>query len=257
MKSRISLSFLALAGLIMVVGLACGTTTNTPTIAPPPPPTQVILPTIAPTLIPTQPPPKPTIEPTIGPADYFTEDFSQDPGSLWSLVLRGPGRENTDKITTSFNNGQMRFNITGNDIYAYYFYTPYTYTDVRLDLRVQNIGVNSQNISLVCRANGDDWYEFSVGSDGLWYLYAHQNGEYDQLAQAGAATLKQGHATNDYTMICVGDKIHMYVNETELPYSPFSPKNYFFTDGEVGFNISSLDVTPVIVDVDWFQISQP
>jgi hypothetical protein len=74
---------------------------------------------------------------------------------------------------------------------------------------------------------------------------------------AGAATLKQGHATNDYSMICIGDKIHMFVNGTELPYSPFKPQNYYFTDGEVGFNISSLEATPVIADVDWFEVSQP
>jgi len=254
MKTRISLSFLALAGLILVVGLACGTTTNTPTIAPPPLSTQVILPTIAPTKIPTDTLP----EPTLGPADFFTENFTQDPGSNWSLVLRGPGQDHADKLTTSFINGRMRFEIGANDIYAYYFYTPYSYSDVRLDLEVENIGVNSQNIGLVCRSNGDEWYEFSVGSDGLWYLYAHKkNGDYDTLAMAGAATLKQGHATNDYAMSCVGDKIHMFVNGTELPYSPFKPLNYYFTDGEVGFNISSLEATPVIADIDWFKVSQP
>jgi hypothetical protein len=263
MKRSLSFSFIALAGLVLIVGLACAVTSKaTPTPVPPPvqptltdvptvavPPTKIVLPTLRPTDTP---------KPTVGPMDFFTEDFLKDPGdTLWSLLLIGPGQDNEDKLETSFEDGTMRFEIKAKDMYVYYFYEPYTYEDVRLDLKFENIGVNSQNIGLVCRASDNTWYEFSVGSDGYWYLYAYDDGNYETLAMAGAASLNMGHATNLYTMVCEGDAIHMYVNDVELPYSPFKPLNYFYTDGQVGFNISSLNVTPVIAEIDWFKISQP
>jgi hypothetical protein len=271
MKSSVGFSFLALAGLVLLVGLGCLTTTVQPTAAPATaaiPPTSEP-PTSEPFQLATQPPPDTavppsvptdTLEPTLGGAQYFTEEFLQDLDSNWAQLLKGSGALHTDKLSTSFKNGKMHMEIDTNELYVYYFYTPYTYTDVRLDLQVENIGVNSQNVSLVCRSDGDQWYEFSVGSDGLWTLWAYKKSNsrsYNELASAGAATLKQGHATNEYGMSCIGDKIHLYVNGTELPYSPVKTLNYFFLEGQVGFNISSIESTPVIVDVDWFKISQP
>jgi hypothetical protein len=255
MKTRIILPFVAITALILIVGLACNFSISRPT--PTPVPTDTPLPTNTP-VPPTKTPVPPTKTPIPTLPIFFTEEFDHDPGANWDLFLMGPGYEHTDKLETSFENSRMRFEITGTDIYAYYFYTAHEYDDVRLDLRVENLGVNSQNISLVCRATDDGWYEFSVGSDGMWYLYAqHDGGRYDLLAMAGARMLKMGHATNDYTMICQGDKISMFVNGEELPYSPFKNTVYFFSHGEVGFNISSIKVFPVITEIDWIKISEP
>ncbi len=261
MRARIGLPFLALAGMILLVGLACVTSAGVPPTSAPPTGVPVEPATQAPIdIAPTQAPTEPPAEPTSGASQYFTEEFLQDLGSNWTQLLKGGGALKADQVTTSFNDGKMHMEINTNDMYVYYFYTPYTYTDVRLDLRVDNIGVNSQNIRLVCRSSGDQWYEFSVGSDGMWYLYAYKKSNarsYNVLASAGAATLKQGHATNEYGMSCVGDKIHLFVNGMELPYSPVKMLSYFFLDGQVGFNVSSITSTPVIVDLDWFKISQP
>jgi hypothetical protein len=271
MRSRIGLSCLALAGLVLLVGLGCVASSVTPTAVPPTavmPPTSEP-PTSEPLQLPTLPPadtaepaqlPTDTLAPVNESSQYFTEDFTQELSADWTQLLKGSGALHTDKLTTSIKNGKLRMQIDTSEMYVYYFYTPYTYTDVRLDLQVENIGVNSQNISLVCRSNGEQWYEFSVGSDGIWYLYAYKKSNsrsYNVLAQAGAATLKQGHATNEYGMSCIGDQIHMFVNGTELPYSPVKTLSYFFLEGQVGFNISSIESFPVIVDVDWIKISQP
>jgi len=273
MRARIGLSFLALAGLVLIVGLACMSSTAQPTAVNPPAtvPPATEPPTSEPLQFPTLPPAD-TAEPVQIPTDtlepapvnesqqYFTQDFTQELSADWTQLLKGSGALHPDKLATSIKNGKMRMQIDTSDMYVYYFYTPYTYTDVRLDLQVENIGVNSQNISLVCRAGGDQWYEFSAGSDGIWYLYAYKKSSsrsYNVLAQAGAATLKQGHATNTYGMSCIGDQIHLFVNDTELPYSPVRMLSYYFLEGQVGFNISSLESTPVIVDIDWFKVSQP
>jgi hypothetical protein len=49
----------------------------------------------------------------------------------------------------------------------------------------------------------------------------------------------------------------MFINGQEIKLSPVTENRYGLRDGTVGFNISSIDVTPVIVEVDWFKVSQP
>ena len=124
-------------------------------------------------------------------------------------------------------------------------------------LNAENRGRNNNNISLVCRMNEDQnqWYEFSVANNGLWYLYAFDNGEYNTLDNGGTTAIKQGKDVNEYTMDCVGNEITMYINGTEL--KSVKDTTYGFEKGLVGFNISSLNVLPVTVNMNWFDIAQP
>jgi hypothetical protein len=130
-------------------------------------------------------------------------------------------------------------------------------------MRAENSGRRSNNISLICRKSDDGWYEFSVGSDAVWYLfYAYiskntSNAIYTLIANGATLALKQGNDTNEFTMICDGEKIAMMVNGMELIGSPARELVYKLKEGSVGMNVSSLNVIPVIVDVDWLKISQP
>jgi hypothetical protein len=103
--------------------------------------------------------------------------------------------------------------------------------------------------------DGNGWYEFSVESGGVWYLYAVDNGDYKILDNGGTQALKQGKEVNEYRMDCVGDEITMYVNGSEL--KTVRDSTYGFNEGRVGFNISSLNVLPITVEVNWFDIAQP
>jgi hypothetical protein len=87
-------------------------------------------------------------------------------------------------------------------------------------------------------------------------LYAVTD-KYNLISNGGTTSLKQGKEVNEYTMICEGKTISMFVNSQELKLSPVTDNNYGLRDGTVGFNISSLNVTPVIVEVEWFKISEP
>lgn len=188
---------------------------------------------------------------------FFTEEFDSDPGSDWVTDIIGPGADAyADTVVTSFDNSRFRIELPEDDLYFYYTYVGQDYEDVRIDLRADNRGVNSNNVSLTCRGSRDGWYEWSVGSDGLWYLYAVTD-KYNLITNGGTTSLKQGKEINEYTMICEGKKISMFVNGVELKLSPVTDNNYALRDGTVGFNISSLNVTPVIVEVDWFKISEP
>lgn len=250
---------------VLLVGLACQFTGGG-TPAPQPqqqsqPPTQAPAPT-QPAPEPTQPPaptepPAPTNTPEPVRSQFFTEEFDQEPGADWVVDILGPGADRyKDKVKTEFTNSRMRIELPNEDLYFYYTFTGFSYDNVRLDLRADNRGVNTNNVSLVCRASSDGWYEWSVGSGGDWYLYAVTN-NYNLLTNGGTTFLKQGKEVNEYTMICKDKTISMFVNGQEIKQSPFTDNRYGLRDGSVGFNISSLSVTPVIVEVDWFKISEP
>jgi hypothetical protein len=246
---------------MLAVSLACGAATGGNETEEPP---------LQPQVDPTQPPPveeptqPPAPEPTEPPAptatvveqsEYFTEEFDQDPG--WDFFLTS-GDE--DKVTTSFEDSKMIFELEDTDIYAYYLYEDQEYDDVRIDLRAENRGRNNNNVSLVCRASEDGWYEFSTEGGGVWYLYGVTVNDQDQavynvINNGGALALKQGKETNDYAMVCNGSEITLFINDKEI--IKVSDNDYGHSDGYVGFNISSLNVTPIIVDVDWFKVSEP
>lgn len=217
------------------------------------PPSATSTTTPEPTLIPTAT----LITPTPTPEMYFVEEFSSDPGPHWALELSGPKSYDVTKLKMSFNDGHMVFNIDGRDMYAYYIFKRLTYADARIDLRAKNRGVNSNIVSLVCRRNGEQWYEFIVRSSGSWFLYAHNDIGYYLLARGGTVDLKIGRETNEYTMVCKDDFISMFVNGNELKGSPFHETIHKFLEGFIGFNIASIDVVPVKVEVDWFKVSEP
>jgi S1-C subfamily serine protease len=187
---------------------------------------------------------------------YFTEDFDSDP--QWSYFLTS-GDE--DKISVKFDDSRMIFDLNALSIYAYYIYEAFEYSDVRIDLRAENRGRNNNNISLVCRASDEGgWYEFSTEGGGLWYLYAVVPGSdgklrYNIVEKGGVMALRQGKETNEFTMICNGSDITLGVNGTEI--KKVKESRYALRKGFVGFNVSSLNVVPIVVDVDWFQVSEP
>jgi serine protease Do len=188
--------------------------------------------------------------------DFYTEEFdaNYNPDNWWYDTL---GKGSDKNLVIQQEEDHLKFDLGDKDLYVYYIYSPYTYQDVSITLNAENRGRNNNNISLVCRMNTDagEWYEFSVESGGVWYLYAHTNGEYKILSNGGTQALKQGKEVNEYKMDCVGDEITMYINGSEL--KTVKDNTYSFNEGLVGFNISSLNVLPVTVNVNWFDIAQP
>jgi serine protease Do len=188
--------------------------------------------------------------------DFYTEEFgaNYNPDN-WGVFTLGSG-SNKDLVIQQ-QEDYLQFDLGDKDLYVYYAYNPYIYQDVSLTLNAENRGRNNNNISLVCRMNEDQtqWYEFSVASNGLWYLFAFDNGKYNTMDNGGTNAIKQGKDVNEYKMECVGNEITMYINGTEL--KTFKDTTYSYDKGQVGFNISSLNVLPVTVNVNWFDIAQP
>ncbi len=259
MKNNVFTPFLALVGIILLVTLACSITSAP--FVPPSQPTQPILPTetLSPTKAPTETP-LPTKAPTATPAPteppvYFTEEFNGDIPDWWSFVQHG----DKNKANISTDNSRLIFELNGTDVYAYLMYDPWIYKNVRLDVSAENRGKNTNSISLICRySKNEGWYEFNIGNDGLWQIYVYDiltKGGYKLLGSGGSTAIHTGKAINEYTAVCDGTTLSLYINGVKT--TSFEEKIYALREGLVGIGVSSYDVLPIIVEFDWVSISKP
>ncbi len=183
---------------------------------------------------------------------FFTETFANGLDD-WEAHFLGTG--NSNDATIEMKNGKLNFNLQGKQVYAYYFYKPHTYTNVSLTLQAVNLGKNSNNISLVCNKKDNEWYEFSVGNDGLWYLYYQKQGDYFTIVDGGSNAVKTGRQLNVYEMICEANKITLRINGSEL--KSLTEKEYGLKRGQIGLNVSSIVSVPVITEIDFLDIQEP
>lgn len=252
--------FFVIAVLILIVSLACGAfAPSEPT--PVPQPVQ-LQPVDSPTQA-SQPLPPVEQQPTDAPAPapvssgpFFTEEFDADPQWYYEVIEDNGGDSDPESVTTSFEFGRMIFDIPESFLYAYYIYEGEIYEDVRVDIKLENRGVNTQQVSLVCRVSDEGWYEWAVQSDGLWYLYAVSGG-YRRLTNGGSNDIKQGKDINEYGMECKGNEISFFINGEEQRGSPYVDRDLALRRGNVGFSVSSLRAIPVKIEVDWFKVSEP
>jgi hypothetical protein len=261
MKSRVHLSILVLTALFLITGTACEALgLSKPTLTPEPSNTP-----IPPTNTPNPPtntpiPPTNTPSPTPIPTDpiLFTEEFNQtfngDP-PLWSHFLTS-GSES--KLDIKSDGGSLILDLTGKQIYLYLTYDPYNYDNVRFDIRFENRGRNTNNVSLICQYSKDiGWYEFNIGNDGVWNIlfYDIKLNRYRFLTNGGSMNIHPGQGTNEYAIVCKRNDLTLNINEVET--SHFKDTIFSLQEGKVGFSVSSFDVLPIIIAVDWIKISQP
>lgn len=249
---------------VLVVGLACNATSNDGGDTPqdePQPATQVEESQPEPEATATQPPPEPTNTPRPTATEepqvqkYFREEFEDSyVEDNWSHFTVGSGSDSN--LVIKQEDDHLLVDVGDEDLYIYYMYLGEVYDDVALTMNAENRGRNNNNVSLVCRMSedGETWYEFSVLSGGLWYLYAYQDG-YNLIDNGGTNALKQGKEVNEYGMTCEGNEITMTVNGKEI--KTYKDNTYAFNEGLIGFNISSLNVLPITVEVNWLEIAEP
>lgn len=187
------------------------------------------------------------------PGDYYY--YTEFDGSLddWIYFLTS-GKDEGFTATTS--NSRLRIEINKNDTWVYFLYDVYEYGDVRIDTVAENLGRNNNNVSLICRASDLGWYEFNIANNGtytiLWYddVTLH---DYKLLFSGGSNLIRMGRDVNEYTAICKGDELTLGINGVEV--RTVNDKN--LKRGQVGFSVSSFNVTPIIVEFDYFGVSVP
>ncbi|HLA07317.1 MAG TPA: hypothetical protein VJ022_07735 [Anaerolineales bacterium] len=214
----------------------------------------------------TEPPTQtlPTDTPLSDAQPFYTEEFDTNNDNWTYFVVDG----NTNRIADEDNpglsvftgNGALTFDLNDNNLWTYSTYDPFEYEDVRIDMRVTNRGVNTNDVSLICRYTDTGWYEFNIGNDGLYTILfakvdSSDNVSYKTIFEGGSTAIKSGKGTNEYTAICSGRTLSLYINGKETRV--ITETNYNLTSGKIGISVSSFDVLPVAIDVDWVMISEP
>ena len=262
--------FLFLVFIVLIVSLACSALSGGNTPAPQLPlpteePTtdQSVLPSVAPTeapvQLPTNTPEQPTSAPVDVPQDFFKEEFSTNTNmGNWTYFLKGAGKDDA-KLSVETKDDGLLFDLRTLNLYVYYLYeVQLAYKNTTTTLVVENQdAANNSNISLVCRMNYDrgQWYEFDYKGNGLWNLWAWDNFKNNKLTNGGSKDLLRGRAVNEYAMTCQGNTITVYINGKKL--AAYTDKTNFFGEGQVGFNVSSMNVLPITVNIKSFEIAEP
>jgi len=254
--------------LLLIVGMACSFGSQPATQAPPPEqPIQVDNPTAAPPLPtevpPTEAPPPTATEPPVPQAQqFFTEEFDTPLSNDWSVfTITDPNASDLEKVTVEADGGNLVWNFDSEYVYYYLFYNAFTYEDVQVEARADNRGKNNNNISLICRYDEEvGWYEFNIANNGLYdILYAQvlDNGKirWNRIANGGSNAINQGKEVNEYSITCQGDELTLNINGDEV--ISIKDKKYGLRSGQAGISVSSFDVLPVLIEMDWLKISEP
>lgn len=247
---------LFLLAIMAMVSLACAGTSTTQVPEPAPAVTQAPQqPTGPPQPIQTEPP-QPTEPPQAAAQDFFTEEF--DTGNdNWSYFITKNDAAADDSGSAPYTeNGLLVFDL-GKNLNVYALYEPYTYDNVRIDVRVNNRGTNNNNINLICRYSDEGWYEVSVANNGLYWFWAYDGAKnnYAKIADGGSNKIKSGKETNDYTLVCNDRNLTLYINGAET--RTYTDNQYVFRQGQIGVGASSFNDLPVKVEFDYVQISPP
>jgi hypothetical protein len=141
---------------------------------------------------------------------------------------------------------------------VYVLYDEYYYSDVRIDVQAENLGKNTNNVSLICNySDRFGWYEFNITNGGMYSIlvYSEIDGDYFTLASGGSTNVRMGRDVNTYTAICQGNQLSLYVNgvfERE-----HVDTKYNLREGLVGVSVASFEVLPILVELEYFSISVP
>lgn len=194
---------------------------------------------------------------------FYTEEFDVESDAWKYMVVNGAEKQIVNGIVGLMSvrmiGGLLIFDLQGTGAWVYATYEPFTYTDVRLDVRVSNRGSNNNNVSLFCRKSDAGWYEFDIANNGLYeILFGKIVGstvEYTPITEGGSTEIKSGMAENEYGIVCQGNVLTLYINGKEA--RSLVDNKYLLPEGKVGISVSSFRDVPVTVDFFWARISQP
>jgi S1-C subfamily serine protease len=183
--------------------------------------------------------------------DFFLATDFDDAENWYTFAV-----PESDDYDASLDNGTMYIEVGGENSTVYALYDmDLAPSDVRIDAGVETVaGPNRNNISVVCRATVDGWYEFSLNSGGYWYIWKYENGEYTQLANGASTAINLQKRKNEMIATCIGTDLSLYANGEELGSVS---DNRFKGGGQVGVSVSTFDIAGAGVEFDWFTASVP
>ncbi len=180
---------------------------------------------------------------------YLGTDF-EDPEGWYTFAV--PDSENYE---ASYYDSVVYLQVDDTDSTVYMLYDYDLPPDIQVDAGVETVsGPNRNNISLICRATVDGWYEFSMNSGGYWFIWKYEDGQYYELARGASNDINLQKAKNELTASCIGTKLTFYVNDSEMGSVS---DNRFKGTGQAGVSVSTFDIPGAGVEFDWFAATIP
>jgi hypothetical protein len=180
---------------------------------------------------------------------YLATDF-EDPEGWYTFAV-----PDSDNYEASYYDSVVYLQVDDTDSTAYMLYDLDLPPDMQLDAGVETVsGPNRNNISLICRATVDGWYEFSMNSGGYWFIWKYEDSQYYELARGASNAINLQKRKNELAATCIGTKLTFYVNDTEMGSVS---DNRFKGTGQVGVSVSTFDIPGAGVEFDWFAASIP
>ena len=251
--------------LLLAVGMACNAMSSSTEVPAQPPQDEPVVPVQPQETEEPAPQPEPTEEPptAVPPqSDFYTEEFNSPLSSDWTVFyLEASDKADIDKVTVEAEDGKLVWDFDSEYLYFYLFNTAHKYEDVTVKVRADNLGRNNNNVSLMCRYDPEvGWYEFNIANNGLYNIYyAEINSQgkivYNRITNGGSNSIKQGKDVNEYSITCKGQELSLTINGDEV--NTITERKYSLRDGNIGISVSSFNVLPILVEMDWLEVSEP
>ena len=197
----------------------------------------------------------PAFSPT-PPPGFFTEEFDSHPVQ-WSTHLASG--ETIPQMDTE--NGSLVIFLDHPNNWVYTVYSPYDYTDIRLDAQVRGDGGKPGSIGLICRySESAGWYEFNLSSDGTYGVLfgqwvAQGIARYTPIALDSSEYLQPGVLDYEIGLACQEDTLWLYINGKL--FRKLDVSRYGLREGKVGITAASFDALPLTASFDWVKVSGP
>ncbi len=214
-------------------------TASSQTISPVPSSNQTITPFPSPT-----PPPK-----------FFTNEWD-DKTNNWKWF----SANGNDNLWDVYNEaGVLVFSLLGKDTNAFFVYTPWDYDSVTISTQIEVRSNTKSSTVLICNySETNGWYEFDIGTDGLWEVRSHDTrGKtgYLSLTSGGSLAIQTGEGINEYSATCNGNRLNLSINGTEV--LDFTDEVMKYERGKIGLGVLSYSQVPVLIESAWVKIKQP
>jgi hypothetical protein len=188
---------------------------------------------------------------------YYSETF--DNLDNWTSFL-----VNGDEANVSFGviNNRLHDEINAQDTYLYHIFEGGEFSDVRIDVQVENRASNTNSVGIICRYTENSWYEANILNTGeyfVFYVTRDANGtHYPKMYEGLSQYILTGQKINDYSVVCQGEQMSIYINGNEAATIPLNSSDYsYLPEGKTGLSVSTSDVIPVAVDFLKFVLSVP
>jgi hypothetical protein len=187
---------------------------------------------------------------------FYTQDFDEALKN-WSYVLTSGKPED---LNLKVLDGYLLFDERGKNVWAYALYDEYLYTDVRLDVRVENMSNAEYQINLICRYDEHQgWWEFNIKNGKYEMRYGKWDNNklkasYTKFANGASNFWNYGQAVNDIQVSCVGSELKIAYNGHDVKTA--KDDLHVLLKGQIGVGISSFDNPNVLVRYDWVKIGE-